>query len=194
MNRTKAILITIVISSILTLGVEKIISLLAIARQYKAASIELRYYKEATLLTDCLYRDGVPVSTKTIKEVLETIDCLLPKYFPNGPYTREDFIAIAWLESGFNQYEIGTHGEKGIFQIMPDEFDENNVKLNKYDISTNTQMCMMVLGDKFQKFPDYKKAIIAYNGVVRTKRGKWSEKYWKAFEKRRGVVETLFNS
>jgi hypothetical protein len=194
MNHTKAVLIAIVISSILTLGIEKVISLSSVEQRYHTTSQDLRYFKEATLLTDCLYREGLPVSTKTIKETLETIDKLLPKYFPNGPYTREDFIAMAWLESAFNQYEIGTHGEKGLFQIMPDEFDANDIKLNKYDIRTNTELCMGVLKGKFEKFPDYKKAIIAYNGVVRTKKGKWNEKYWRAFEKRRSVVETLFNS
>jgi len=194
MHNTKVVLLAVIISSILTFGIEKIISLSYIAKEYSATLKDLRYYKEATLLTDCLYREGTPVSAKTIKETLETIDKTLPKYFPNGPYTREDFVAIAWLESGFNQFETGTHGEKGIFQIMPDEFEENNIKLNKYDISTNAELCMTVLKAKWQRYPDYKRAIIAYNGVVRNKRGKWSEKYWKSFEKRRSVVGTLFNS
>ena len=184
-------LLAVAFASILTVGIEKLLELPPLQSRN---SKELRYYKEATLLTDCLYREGTPVSTKTIKETLETIDLLLPKYFPNGPYTREDFIAMAWLESGFNQFEIGTHQEKGIFQIMPNEFVEGDVKLNKYDILTNTQLCMSVLQGKFQKFPDYKKAIIAYNGVVRNKNGRWSEKYWKSFEKRKEIIDTLFNS
>lgn len=194
MTHRSLVLFAIVLASILTVGIEKILALPCVTKQQQHNLKELRYYKEATLLTDCLYREGMPVSTKTIKETLETIDAMLPKYFPNGPYTREDFIAMAWLESGFNQFEIGTHGEKGIFQIMPDEFDSNNVKLNKYDIQTNTQLCMEVLQSKWQRFPDYKKAIIAYNGVVRNKHGKWNEKYWKSFEKRKEVVDTLFNS
>ena len=194
MNHTKSIILAVIISSILTFGIEKVISLSFVAKQYNATQQDLRYYREAALLTDCLYREGTPVSTKTIKETLETIDKLVPKYFPHGPYKREDFIAMAWLESGFNQFETGTHGEKGIFQIMPDEFDSNDVKLNKYDICTNAELCMTVLKGKYNKFPDYKKAVIAYNGVVKTKKGKWSEKYWKGFERRRSVIETLFNS
>ena len=195
MTHTKwSVILAVIISSILTFGIEKVISLSFVAKQYQNTNKDLRYFKEATLLTDCLYREGMPVSTKTIKETLETIDKLLPKYFPNGPYTREDFVAMAWLESGFNQFEVGSHGEKGIFQIMPDEFDDNHVKLNKYDIETNTALCMTVLQTKWQQFPDYKKAVIAYNGVVKNKKGKWSEKYWKGFEKRRSVVGTLFNS
>jgi Transglycosylase SLT domain len=194
MNHTKAVLVAIVISSILTLGIEKLLSLSTAVQQRRAEEKEVRYYKEAALLTDCLYREGTPVSAKTIKETLEAIDKFVPKYFPNGPYTREDFVAMAWLESGFNQFETGTHGEKGIFQIMPDEFKDNNIKLNKYDICTNAELCMCVLQEKYQKFPDYKKAVIAYNGVIRSKHGKWNEKYWRAFEKRRSVVETLFSS
>jgi len=194
MTHKSVILSAIALASILTLGIEKIIYLPSTMKVYRRNLKDLHYYKEATLLTDCLYREGTPVSTRTIKETLEAIDKFVPKYFPNGPYTREDFVAMAWLESGFNQFEVGTHGEKGIFQIMPDEYQDNNIKLNKYDIATNTELCMTVLQAKFHKFPDYKKAVIAYNGVVRNKNGKWSEKYWKGFEKRRSVVDTLFNS
>ena len=194
MTHRSLVLSTIALASILTLGIEKLIHLPSIMKTYHHNLKDLHYYREATLITDCLYREGTPVSTKTIKETLEAIDKFVPKYFPNGPYSREDFIAMAWLESGFNQFEIGTHGEKGIFQIMPDEYKENSVKLNKYDININTELCMSVLQSKFHKYPDYKKAVIAYNGVIRTKKGRWSEKYWKSFEKRRSVVETLFNS
>jgi transglycosylase-like protein with SLT domain len=194
MSHYKSLILAILISSILTFGIEKLLNATSLVKQYHETATDLRYYKEATLLTDCIYREGLPVSTKTIKETLETIDKLLPQYFPKGPFTREDFIAMGWLESAFNQYEMGTHGEKGIFQIMPEEFTDNNIKLNKYDIGINTELCMSVLSKKFHKYPDYKKAIIAYNGVVKTKRGHWSERYWKAFEKRRSVVETLFNS
>lgn len=194
MNNIKSVLLVAASALILILGVGEVVNLsFLMYQQHLALDKDLRYYKEATLLTDCLYREGLPVSTKTIKETLEAIDKLVFKYFPNGPYTREDFIAMAWLESGFNQFEIGTHGEKGIFQIMPDEFEENDIKFNKYDITNNTQLCMVVLKGKFGKFPDYKKAIIAYNGVIRNKRGRWSEKYWNAFLKRRSTVEALLN-
>ena len=184
----------VIVASILTLGIEKLASLASELEQDRHNMKELQYFKEASSLTDCLYREGVPVSTKVIKETLESIDVYLPQYFPNGPYTREDFIAIAWLESAFNKYELGTHGEKGVFQIMPGEFYDNHITKNKYDIKINTQICMTVLQMKFRKYPDYKRGIIAYNGVVKTKSGKWSEKYWRSFEKRRNVVEMMFNS
>lgn len=179
----------------LILGTEKIINASKYLQEYKHTKQEMHYLHEAALLSDCIYREHLPVSATAVKEMLVQIDKLLPKYFPNGPYTREDFIAMGWLESAFNQYETGTHGEKGIFQIMPGEFKECHIKnKNKYDIDINTQLCMYVLKAKFDKYPDYKKAIIAYNGVVITKKGKWNEKYWRAFEKRRNAVGTLLSS
>jgi hypothetical protein len=194
MNQKSLIISAVLVASILTLGIEKVATLPFELAAYKHNMKELQYYKEATALTDCLYQEGTPVSTKVIKETLEAIDATLPKYFPNGPYTREDFVAMAWLESGFDKYSLGTHNEKGIFQIMPDEYADNQVTQNKYDIKTNTKLCMIVLLGKFHSYPDYKKAVIAYNGVIRMKNGKWNEKYWKSFQKRREVVETLFNS
>jgi hypothetical protein len=193
MTQKGLIVSSIIVAVISFLGAEKLASLSSELEQDRHNMKELQYYKEATLLTDCLYREGTPVSTKVIKETLEAIDAFLPKYFPNGPYTREDFIAMAWLESGFDKYSLGTHSEKGIFQIMPDEFHDNHITQNKYDIKTNTKICMTVLLGKFHSYPDYKKAIIAYNGVVRLKGGRWSEKYWKSFERRREMVEVIFN-
>lgn len=157
---------------------------------------ELKYYEEAEVLNGYLYEEDVKTDIKTIKETLESIDKLLPHYFPNGPFTRNDFVSIAMLESNFDKYCVGTHGEKGIFQIMPDEFKESRVYKNKskYEVFTNTDICMRVLSYKYGQFPDYKLAVIAYNGVVKTKSGKWSEKYWNAFSKRKFIVDHLFNS
>lgn len=194
MNRIKDILVVLIVSSILAFGSEKILRISNALKQCHVMAKDLNYFKEASLITDCLFRENLPSSAKTVKETIEQIDVYLPKYFPNGPFKREDFVAMAWLESGFNQYETGTHGEKGIFQIMPDEFVVNNIKNSKYDVNINTELCMIILKQKYAKYPDYKKAIIAYNGVVRSKHGRWNEKYWKAFERRRLTVETLFNS
>jgi len=179
---------------VIVLAIQKVVTFSDFVKHCKENQMEDKYLRESVLLSDCIFREHLPVSPTVIKEMLQQIDVLLPKYFPNGPYTREDFIAMGWLESAFNQYETGTHGEKGIFQIMPGEFRECRVKKNKYDIAVNTELCMYVLKTKFDKYPDYKKGIIAYNGVIKNKRGKWNEKYWKAFEKRRSVIETLFNS
>lgn len=155
---------------------------------------DLLYYQQALVLKKFLATQKIPATTKVIAKTLKAIDVNVAKYYPNGPFTRNDFIALAWLESAFHQYENGTHGEKGLFQIMPDEFAGWRVTQNFYDINVNTRMAFRVLNGKYVEWHDYKKAIQAYNGVIRLKNGKWSEKYWNAFSKRRAIVETLFNS
>ena len=127
---------------------------------------ELRYYKEAALLNDLLFREGLPVHVHVVVDMLKAIDKNIAKYYPDGPFTRNDFIALGWIESGFHQYEGGTKGERGIFQIMPDEFGDFNIHKNYYDVNVNTHMAFRVLDGKYKKYPDYKKAIIAYNGVI----------------------------
>lgn len=152
----------------------------------KDTEVDLEYYRQATVLRDLVKH---PASIKVIVAMLKAIDLNVPKFFPNGPFTRNDFIAMAWLESTFHQYEEGTHGERGIFQIMPDEFAAYRITKNFYNINVNTKMAFRVLSGKYSKWHDYKKAIIAYNGVVHLKNGKWSEKYWKAFYKRKVAVD-----
>jgi hypothetical protein len=168
------------------------------------ASIRVRSYSEATelhenltyegqaiVLSQLLLKEKTKVNKEVVIQMLKAIDLNMPKFFPNGPFTRNDFIAMAWLESEFRQFEEGTSGEKGIFQIMPDEFEAYGVKKYFYGVNTNTKMAFRVLSGKYQRWKDYKKAIIAYNGVVRLKNGKWSEKYWKAFLKRKEKVDSV---
>lgn len=152
---------------------------------------ELKYYKEASLLNDLLFREGLPVHIQVVVVMLKEIDKNIVQFYPDGPFTRNDFIALAWIESGFSQYEGGTHGERGIFQIVPDEFHDFNVHKNYYNVDLNTCMAFRVLDGKYKKYGDYKKAIMAYNGLVKFKNGKYSQKYWKAFEKRKIAVDLV---
>ena len=161
--------------------------------ELKGLEKELRYYKEASMLNDLLFREGLPVHVRVVVDMLKAIDKNIDKYYPEGPFTRNDFIALAWIESGFHQYEVGTSGEKGIFQIMPDEFKDYNVHKNYYNVNINTRMAFRVLDGKFKKYPDYKRAIMAYNGLVKNRHGKYSEKYWKAFQKRKIAVDLVLN-
>jgi len=145
---------------------------------------------------DALYvmvaeEEGNKIDTTVVVPMLMAIDKNLPVFFPSGPFTRNDFIAIAWVESDFNQMEYGTHGERGLFQIMPDEFRDWGVTDHFYGAKTNTRMAFRVLRGKYARWHDYKKAIIAYNGVVRRKNGAWSEKYWVAFKKRKDKVDAV---
>lgn len=151
----------------------------------------LTYAGQAAILSNLLGKEKVRINQDVMVAMLKSIDLNMPKFFPNGPFTRNDFIAIAWLESSFRQYEDGTHGEKGLFQIMPDEFADWHVTKNFYNVSVNTKMSFRVLNGKYKRWHDYKKSIIAYNGVVRLKNGKWSEKYWKAFLKRKEKVDSV---
>jgi len=160
--------------------------------ELKGIEKELRYYKEAALLNDLLFREGLPVHVHVVVDMLKAIDKNMAKYYPDGPFTRNDFIALGWIESGFHQYEGGTKGERGIFQIMPNEFGDFNIHKNYYDVNVNTKMAFRVLNGKYKKYPDYKKAIIAYNGLVYHK-GKLSQKYWKAFMKRKIAVDLVLN-
>jgi hypothetical protein len=161
--------------------------------ELKGIEKELHYYKEAALLNDLLFREGLPVHVHVVVDMLKAIDKNMAKYYPDGPFTRNDFIALAWIESAFHQYEGGTHGERGIFQIMPDEFGDFNIHKNYYDVNVNTKMAFRVLDGKYKHYKDYKKAIMAYNGLVRFKSGRYSQKYWKAFEKRRIAVDLMLN-
>lgn len=156
----------------------------------KVSESEIRYHIEAERITAYLYRSNVAVRTDVILETLKAIDKYLPKYFPEGPYKRQDFIAMALTESCFNPYLIGKAGEKGVFQIMEEASSDMGVKKNQFDIETNTELAMFVLTQKFQKHPDYKKAIIAYNGIV-FKKGKLSEVYWKRFSEFRRVIDDV---
>lgn len=154
-----------------------------------AIKTELEYYREAAVLNDLLFKEGIAVHMKVVVSMLKEIDKNIVQYYPDGPFTRDDFIALAWLESEFKQYEGGTHGERGIFQIMPDEFKDFDVRKNYYNIDVNTKMAFRVLRSKYRRHQDYKKAIMAYNGLVKFKSGKYSQKYWKAFEKRRIAID-----
>jgi soluble lytic murein transglycosylase-like protein len=132
---------------------------------------------------------GKKVNPKIIEKTLRVIDYYLPKYFPNGEFTRHDYIALAMLESNFNQYEVGSSGEVGIFQIM--RMHVPSTIENPFHVSVNTRLSMKVLRWTYQRHKDYKKAIIAYNGIVKSKTGDWNERYWKAFQIRKKLLTEL---
>lgn len=134
---------------------------------------------------------GEKVDAAVVEATLVAIDRYRLKYFPDEQFSKQDFIALAMVESNFNLYEVGTSGEVGIFQIMQGAIPRT-IK-NPFEIRTNTRLCMKVLGWKWEEQGDYKKAIIAYNGVVRSRKnhGAWNEKYWRLFQKRKTVLNNL---
>lgn len=159
----------------------------------KGSDKELSYYKQASKINDLLFSIGTPVRDEMIVNILKNIDKQVASYYPNGPFTRNDFIALAWTESEFRQYEHGTHGERGVFQIMPCEFKEFYIHKNYYDPDVNTEMCFRVLNGKYMKFKDYKVAIMAYNGLIKMSNGKYSQKYWNSFYKRKLAIDLALN-
>lgn len=169
-----------------------IVSVALVLRGLKINTSEKPYYNyeiEASQLVDYFYRQNIPVRYSVIKETLENIDYFLPHYFPDGPFNRKDFISIAIIESNFSQYLVGTSGEKGIFQIMQQSSNYMGVKKDQFDIKVNTELSMFVLKGKFDQHQDYRKAIIAYNGVIVDKNNKWRDVYWKKFSKARMEVD-----
>ena len=65
---------------------------------------------------------------------------------------------------------------------------------NYYNVDVNTEMGFRVLDEKYKKQRDYKKAIMAYNGLIRFKSGHYSQKYWKAFLKRRIAIDLVLGA
>ena len=156
---------------------------------------EIKYNADASKLTDYCYKSGHATRHSVVKTVLRAIDMYLPKYFKEGPFTREDFMALALTEtSNFNQYTVGTSGEKGIFQVMPDMCKARGVRMNHFDIYVNTELSMFVMNEKFKRHKDYRDSIIAYNGFIKDKHGRVIDKYWKRFIKYRQEVGIIFNA
>lgn len=182
----------VLISVLVTQQINQYRHRLRVADTVDSVNQKLKYYQEAERINDYYSRNDVTTRALVIRETLESIDQLLPRYFPNGPYTRNDFIAMAMVESGFDQYLVGTHKEFGIFQIMPEACKDAGVKRNQYDIRVNTELALTVLSWKYQEHPDYKTAMIAYNGIV-YKSGKLSDTYWKKFIKARKVVDDILS-
>lgn len=131
---------------------------------------------------------GKHVNKEVLEKTLLAIDKYRIRYFLDNQFTRQDFIALAMAESDFHQYEVGSSGEVGIFQIM--KVNIPKVIENPFEPNINTRLAMKVLKWKFKEHKDYKKTIIAYNGLVYHK-GKLSERYWRSFLRRKEILAKL---
>jgi hypothetical protein len=153
---------------------------------WNSALVENKAYtQEASNLIDYYYKNNICMRFKVVKEMLKAIDQYLPHYFPDGPYTREDFIAIALTETtNLDQYTVGGFGERGLFQIMPNLWALRKIKKNHFDVHVNTEMAIWTLNEKYKKHKEYRKAIIAYNGYI-VRNGKLIDKYYVRFMKYR---------
>lgn len=148
-----------------------------------ADSANVRAHQIARVLKREGARPNVAIIAKTIRE----IDRNIPKYFPKGPFTREDFIAIAMTESRFNKHCVGSSGEKGIFQVMPMHWTKGNPS----DVAVNTQLAFQVMSGKLHEHHgDKRKAVIGFNGYV-VRNGKLIDRYWLAFLKQRNRMANV---
>ena len=145
----------------------------------------------ASHIADYYYREKNPVRFETINETLKHIRTTLAVYLSSSPYTEKDLVALAMIESSFNQYAVGSKKEKGLFQITPAASKALGVYQNEFDIAVNTEMAVRTLKEKYDTYKDYKKGLIAYNGVVPTKNG-WQLKYWRRFINARQTVELIY--
>jgi hypothetical protein len=194
MEKKTAVLIAVLVTATVTAGVVQathaVKHLREKAQRVERAEAALKYHVEAEKINDYYSRSKITTRAVVIRQTLEAIDKNLPNYFKDGPYTRRDLIAIAMVESYFNQYLVGKHKEYGIFQLLPSSAEWAGVSTNHFDIEVNTQMALFVLKKKHDQHKDYKMGIIAYNGVVKS-RGKISEVYWDKFVKARNAVDDI---
>lgn len=147
--------------------------------------------KDAAKINDYYFRFDIPTRVSVISEIGTWVDHYLPKYFPEGPFVKKDFLAIAMVESSFDQYLTGKKDEFGVFQILPSSSKWMGVTKNQFDLRVNTELSMFILKKKFDEHKDYKTSIIAYNGLVKKRSGKYSEIYWDKFIRYRRALDDI---
>lgn len=138
-----------------------------------------------------LAENSYDCNPKLLNEIYEYGTHSLGSFFPNGPFNIKDVIAIAAVESKFDRYAVGTHGEEGLFQIYrADRILEglNIPNANIFDVSTNVEAFCFELHEKFLKYHDYFKAIVAYNGAPPKNEFNSKSVYWRKFIKIRKAL------
>jgi hypothetical protein len=148
-----------------------------------AGSASASNHDRAVRLQRILKREHSRVSAGEIESVLDQIDVNLRRYFPHGPFTKEDFVSLAMTESRFDRRCVGTSGERGVFQVMPEYHHAGDLASTR----VNTRMAFLILRQKYREHHDRRRAIIAYNGYV-VHNGRLRDAYWMAFIKQRNRV------
>ena len=138
----------------------------------------------AGIIVDYFYDQG---TERNYFDCLKIIKCA-QKYAPE-PFSYQDMLTIAWVESAFDPKAVGKFDERGVWQILRwQEYLSEMKARNPHDIEVNCQMASIELAKKYEWKKDYKSAIIAYNGWI-TKNGMVSEKYWLKFTGRKKEIE-----
>jgi hypothetical protein len=159
----------------------------------KMTRTELFRDQLAGLLIDALAEENARIDFADMVKIVESSQ----KYaamLSSCPFTYKDILAIGWLESDFKRDAVGSHGERGIWQILAwKQYLSRIHRWDAYDIDTNCCMSVMELKDKYADKGNYKDAIIAYNGWV-IKDGEVRTTYYNAFMTRKHKVEALCKS
>ena len=107
-----------------------------------------------------------------LTKLIAPINRYLKKYFPKGEIDFYDMITLAYMESQYDQFAIGSHKEVGYFQILDWRGalkDIHKDNMNPFDPYVNVEMSLFVLRDKiiWQK-GDIKMGVQCYNGLYST--------------------------
>lgn len=152
------------------------------------------YLLLAQAIDDQYHRLGMRTSSKIVWDIIQEANSILPSYFPNNEIDLLDVLAIASCESQFYEKTKGTKGEIGLFQLLDAKTELTLIGKpdgNPWDPRISTHLGISHLAGKYQKYQDRRKAIIAYNGVIRYKDGTWEERYWRYFTKKRQEMEKI---
>jgi len=103
-----------------------------------------------------------------VLECLRIIDKYLPEYFPNGEFSKDDIIALIVVESQFDPYAVSSKGAFGVMQILHYQQVLKRIPVTYNILEDNIQAGLCVLRDKYNVHRDYKMALIAYNGLVKS--------------------------
>lgn len=133
---------------------------------------------------------GVRIDSAVLLKIIHTAKEELPQAFPDGSIDLSHVLAICAVESQFYPMAKGGLKEVGLFQILRPKKALNALSLegfNPFDVETNTLMGIHVLRDKYLRYKNVTKAIIAYNGVVK-KRDGWDKTYLLKFRRQHARI------
>lgn len=144
---------------------------------------DMYYSKFAELICEHYDERGIKVNFTIIKKIRKAIDKLENKLIKEFNYI--DLLTIAKIESDFDPMAIGKAGEVGVFQILDwkkiaRKMDIHSKKM--FDPTINIEAGIYVLNKKYDQYKNYKKAIIAYNGLKVDEEGNLWEGYWNKFQ------------
>jgi len=109
------------------------------------------------------------------------------------PFDTNDILAIIMVESRFNPKAISHKNARGIMQIIDPKAHIKKIDgvEDPFDIKCSVYGGLLCLKEKFDYTKDKRKAIIAYNGIVKNKDGTWNDKYYKKFITTRQLIEKI---